>query len=38
MNTVEEIKEKLKSGTYDWSSAIETCAEKIVLLSELDMF
>lgn len=32
---VKAIKEQIENGTYDWVSAIETCAEKMILLTEL---
>ncbi len=38
MNKVEIIKKAIQNGTYDWNYAIETTAEKIILLNELGMF
>lgn len=35
---VSELKKAIEEGTYDWDKAIETTAEKLVLLSELDMW
>ena len=37
-NKVSELKKAIENGTYDWDEAIETTAEKLVLLSELDMW
>lgn len=31
---VKAIKEAIENGTYDWDEAIETCAEKMILLTE----
>lgn len=35
---VKEIKAAIKNGTYDWNKAVETTAEKLVLLNELNMW
>lgn len=35
---VSALKKAIEEGTYDWTKAIETTAEKLVLLSELDMW
>ena len=35
---VKAIKEAIKNGTYDWNYAVETCAEKLVLLESLNMW
>ena len=35
--SLESIKEAIKNGTYDWDKAIETTAEKLVLLNSLGM-
>lgn len=37
-NKVSELKKAIEEGTYDWDKTIETTAEKLVLLSELDMW
>lgn len=35
---VKALKEAINNGSYDWNSAIETTAEKLVLLNELEMW
>lgn len=35
---VQKIKTTIENGTYDWNRAIETTAEKLVLLNELNMW
>lgn len=35
---VQKIKTAIENGTYDWNGAIETTAEKLVLLNELNMW
>lgn len=35
---VKAIKAAIDAGTYDWQKAIETTAEKIILLDSLEMF
>lgn len=30
MNKIEIIKKAIENGTYDWKSAIENCADKII--------
>lgn len=38
MDKVKALKEAIKNGTYNWSYAVETTAEKLVLLNELEMW
>ena len=33
---VKALKDTIKNGTYDWNYAVETTAEKLVLLTELE--
>ena len=38
IQSLESIKEEIKNGTYDWDKAIETTAEKLILLNSLGMY
>lgn len=35
---VQVIKQQIENNTYDWDYAIETVAEKIILLNDLNLF